>query len=124
MDRRRSIFLRQAKPCVTYSRSAERNKVYMETGGKAAYFCYIVQCLDKTYYTGWTTDPQRRTKQHNKGTGAKYTRTHRPVTLVYFEELPGRSEAMKREYAIKAMSRKRKEDLIQSHPISTGMEDA
>jgi putative endonuclease len=96
----------------------------METGGKAAYFCYIVQCQDKTYYTGWTTDPQRRTKQHNKGTGAKYTRTHRPVTLVYFEELPGRSEAMKREYAIKAMSRKRKVALIQSHPISTGMEDA
>jgi putative endonuclease len=96
----------------------------MGTGGKAAYFCYIVQCLDKTYYTGWTTDPQRRTCQHNKGCGAKYTRTHRPVTLVYLEEMPDRSEAMKREYAIKAMSRKRKEALIQSHPISTGTEDA
>jgi putative endonuclease len=112
------------KPCVTFLFSEKRNKDQMGTGGKAAYFCYIVKCLDKTYYTGWTTDPQRRTKQHNKGTGAKYTRTHRPVTLVYFEELPGRSEAMKREYAIKAMSRKRKEALIQSHPISPGFEDA
>ena len=44
-----------------------------------SYFCYIVQCADSSYYTGWTTDPIRRTKQHNNGTGAKYTRMHGPV---------------------------------------------
>jgi len=117
------MFRQPVKPFVNSLHSAERNKNNMETGGKTAYFCYIVQCVDKTYYTGWTTDPQRRTCQHNKGCGARYTRTHRPVTLVYLEELPGRSEAMKRELAIKAMSRQRKEALILSRPFTTGLED-
>ena len=48
-------------------------------------YCYIVECSDGTYYTGWTTDPERRIKQHNKGVGAKYTSTRRPVKLVYLE---------------------------------------
>jgi putative endonuclease len=82
-----------------------------------SYFCYIVQCADSSYYTGWTTDPIRRTKQHNHGIGAKYTRIHRPVTLVYIEELPGKIEAMKRERAIKNMPRPKKAALIQSNPI-------
>jgi putative endonuclease len=90
----------------------------MAARGETSYYCYIVQCADRTFYTGWTTDPQRRARQHNNGTGAKYTRTHRPVTLVYLEELPGRSEAMKREHAIKKMSRSRKEKLILAHPVT------
>ncbi|CAG1001353.1 partial hypothetical protein, partial [Anaerolineales bacterium] len=65
------------------------------------YYCYIVECADGTFYTGWTTDPERRVLQHNKGVGAKYTSTRRPVTLVYLEEHPSRISAMKRELAIK-----------------------
>lgn len=80
----------------------------------AAYFCYIVECADGTYYTGWTTDPERRTRQHNLGRGAKYTRQHRPVRLVYVEPLPDRSQAMRREHEIKALKRPQKQRLILS----------
>ncbi len=75
-------------------------------------FCYILECADGTFYTGWTTDPERRLKTHNAGRGAKYTRTRGPVRLVYVEEQPDRSTAMKRERAIKALSRARKKRLI------------
>jgi putative endonuclease len=75
-------------------------------------FCYILKCSDGTYYTGWTTDPTRRTMQHNAGCGAKYTRSHRPVRLVYVEELPDRGSAMRRELQIKRMKREGKEKLI------------
>jgi putative endonuclease len=76
------------------------------------FFCYIIECSDGTYYTGWTTDPPRREAQHNAGRGARYTRTRRPVKLVYVEELPDRAAAMKRENAIKKLKRARKERLI------------
>jgi len=77
-----------------------------------AFFCYILECADQTYYTGWSTDPQRRARQHDSGRGAHYTRTRRPVRLVYVEECPSRAAAMKRERAIKALSRHQKEKLI------------
>ena len=79
-----------------------------------AFYCYILECADRTFYTGWTTDPPRRERQHNAGRGAKYTRTRRPVKLVYVEELSSRAEAMKRELAIKAMGRERKMKLVRS----------
>ena len=75
-------------------------------------YCYILECADGTYYTGWTTDPDRRVKQHNKGTGAKYTSTRRPVKLVYVESQKNRTEAMKREFAIKKMMRVQKSKLV------------
>jgi len=75
-------------------------------------YCYIVECADGTYYTGWTTDPQRRVVTHNKGLGAKYTKMRRPVKLVYVEELPDRKSAMKRERAIKKMTREGKQKLF------------
>ena len=75
-------------------------------------YCYIVECIDGTYYTGWTTDPVRRVKTHNAGRGAKYTRMRRPVKLVYVEEQPDRTSAMKRERAIKALSREKKMKLF------------
>ena len=77
-----------------------------------AFYCYILECSDGTYYTGWSTDPQRRLRQHNHGTGARYTRSRRPVRLAYVEELPDKVSALKRERAIKALSRPRKEKLI------------
>jgi putative endonuclease len=75
-------------------------------------FCYILECSDGTFYTGWTTDPERRVQQHNKGTGARYTKTRRPVKLVYVEPQPDKVTAMKRERAIKALSRQQKMKLF------------
>ena len=76
------------------------------------FYCYIVECADGTFYTGWTTDPDRRERQHNAGRGAKYTRARRPVRLVYVETQPDRTAAMKRERAIKTLSREQKKKLI------------
>jgi putative endonuclease len=77
------------------------------------FFVYIVECVDKTYYTGYSNDVESRVGKHNSGKGgSKYTKTRRPVKLVYKEECGSKSEAMKREYAIKQLSRKKKEDLI------------
>ena len=80
-----------------------------------AFYCYILECGDGTYYTGWTTDPARREKQHNAGRAARYTRTRRPVRLVYVVEFSSRTEAMKRERVIKKMTRERKHKLIATH---------
>jgi len=76
-------------------------------------YCYILECADGTYYTGWTTDPERRVLQHNKGRGARYTRTRRPVKLVYVEPQRDRKLAMKRERAIKTLTRRQKLNLIE-----------
>ena len=73
----------------------------------------MVECVDGTFYTGWTTDPDRRVKVHNAGRGARYTRMRRPVKLVYVESQPDRNSAMKRERAIKLMTRQKKQELIQ-----------
>ena len=75
-------------------------------------YCYIVECADGTYYTGWAIDPEKRVAVHNRGRGARYTRMRLPVRLVYLEEQPDRTTAMKREIAIKRMARARKMKLI------------
>jgi putative endonuclease len=76
------------------------------------FYCYILECSDGTFYTGWTNDPERRVAQHNKGRGARYTKTRRPVKLVYLEEQPDKIAALKRERAIKALPRKKKMELF------------
>ena len=76
-------------------------------------YCYIVECADGTYYTGWAIDPEKRLQVHNKGRGAKYTKTRRPVKLVYVEEQPDRKTAMKREIAIKRLGRDGKKKLVE-----------
>jgi putative endonuclease len=75
-------------------------------------YCYIVECADGTFYTGWTTDTERRLKVHNAGRGARYTSMRLPVKLVYVEPQPDRTSAMKRENAIKRLPRKKKQALI------------
>lgn len=75
-------------------------------------YTYIVKCSDGTFYTGWTTNIERRLREHNSGKGAKYTKSRLPVELVYYEEFETRVDAMKREYAIKQLTRKKKEELI------------
>jgi len=77
-----------------------------------SFFCYLLECSDGSYYTGWSLDPEKRTVVHNAGRGARYTRMHMPVRLVYKEELPNRSSAQKREHAIKRMSHEQKQRMI------------
>jgi len=80
------------------------------------YYVYILECNDKTLYTGITKDLQRRLVEHNESSkGAKYTRVRRPVILRYSEECGDRSSATKREYAIKKLSRDQKLSLITPH---------
>jgi len=78
------------------------------------WWVYIVECADGTYYTGITTDIQRRLNEHNYSfKSAKYTRSRRPVSLVYSEEALNRSEASKQECKIKKLSRQKKIKLIE-----------
>ncbi|MEK6259175.1 MAG: GIY-YIG nuclease family protein [Planctomycetota bacterium] len=77
------------------------------------WFVYILRCANDTLYTGITNDVSRRVEQHNAGTASRYTRSRLPVELVYKESQATRSLALKRELAIKALSRQRKESLIQ-----------
>ena len=84
------------------------------------YFVYILCCADGTLYTGWTTDIAGRLTAHNRGIGAKYTRSRRPVELVYSETLPDKQSAMRREWAIKQMTRTEKMALIADGPEQEG----
>lgn len=73
---------------------------------------YMLRCGDGTLYTGIAVDVERRVQTHNAGKGAKYTRSRLPVKVVYREECQDRSEALRREYAIKQLPRREKERLI------------
>ena len=75
-------------------------------------YAYLLKCSDGSLYAGWTNDPERRLKAHNNGTASKYTRSRRPVEMVYLEEFETKSEAMKREAALKMMTREQKLELI------------
>lgn len=81
-------------------------------------YTYIVECADGTLYTGWTNHLEKRIKSHNEGNGAKYTRARLPVRLVYYETFATRQEAMKREYAIKKLTRKDKLKLIRTLQVT------
>lgn len=80
-------------------------------------YVYILECSDGTFYTGWTNNLERRIDMHSKGKGAKYTRGRCPVKLVHYEEFEEKSDALKREYAIKQLSREKKILLINSMQI-------
>ena len=75
-------------------------------------FVYIVRCADNTFYTGWTLNLEKRLIAHNAGRGGRYTRIRRPVDLVYWEPVSGRTEALRREIQIKRLSRAKKETLV------------
>ena len=75
-------------------------------------YAYIVECADGTLYSGWTNDLEKRVAAHNAGQGAKYTRSRRPVTLKYYEEFEDKNEALRREAALKKLSRAEKLKLI------------
>lgn len=77
-------------------------------------YTYIVKCRDGSFYTGWTNDLEKRIHAHNNGTGAKYTKSRRPVELVYYEIFATKQEAMSREFRLKKLSREQKVKLINS----------
>ena len=79
---------------------------------RVAWWVYMLRCRDGSLYTGVTTDVERRFAQHRAGTGAKYTRSHPPEAVVYREELPDKSAALRREVQIKKLTRPQKERLI------------
>ena len=78
----------------------------------AIWFLYILGCCDGSFYTGVTTDIDRRLREHQEGKASRYTRIRRPIVLVYQEECGTRSQSLARECAVKSLSRRRKEELI------------
>ncbi|WP_135667366.1 GIY-YIG nuclease family protein [Halorhabdus rudnickae] len=82
-----------------------------------AHYVYVLQCADDTLYTGYTTEPERRVREHNAGDGAKYTRGRTPVELVHLERFESRSAAQTREYEIKQLTRAQKESLIDGSAV-------
>jgi putative endonuclease len=76
------------------------------------HYVYVLECADGSYYTGYTTDVERRVAEHDAGEGAKYTRGRTPVELVHVEEYETRSAAMSREHEIKSLSRRGKERVV------------
>ncbi len=83
-------------------------------------YTYILQCSDDTYYTGWTTDLEKRLNTHNQKKGAKYTKARLPVRLVYWEWFKTQSHAQGREWEIKQLSRKKKENLVNENIKNEG----
>lgn len=94
-------------------------------------YVYMLRCADDTLYCGWTTDLDNRLAAHNSGHGAKYTRSRRPVELIYSEEYEDRHDALSREWHIKRMSREEKLRLVRryekeiyaDHDSITGVDD-
>lgn len=99
-----------------YRRMLRRMKAKEESAPNAAieavWFLYILGCCDGSFYTGVTTDIDRRLREHQEGKASRYTRTRRPVVLVYQEKCGTRSQSLARECAVKSLSRQRKEELI------------
>jgi len=92
-------------------KAQEEQPVPKETAG-AVWFLYILKCCDGSFYTGVTTDIDRRLREHQEGTASRYTRIRRPVVLIYREECGSRSRSLSRECVVKSLSRRRKEELI------------
>jgi len=79
---------------------------------KDPWYLYILKCIDGSFYTGVTKDLDRRIKMHNNGTASRYTRSRRPVHLIYQEQCIGRAMALTRECAVKSLPKKKKMDLV------------
>jgi putative endonuclease len=77
-----------------------------------AAFVYLIRCSDGSLYCGWSTDPDRRLREHQRGVASRYTRTRRPVELVWTREFPTRSDAMREEVRIKRLPAHQKRALL------------
>ena len=89
---------------------------HLTSASRIMYYFYIVRCSDNTLYCGQTNNLEKRIKEHNSSSlrSAKYTRSRKPVKLVYFEKYPTIQLAMKREYEVKKLTKAKKEELIKS----------
>ena len=94
------------------SKNCDAGHSFQQIGASKVNYAYILKCADGTLYTGWTNDLGKRLKAHNGGTGGRYTRTRRPVELIYSEGFDTKREAQSREFAIKRLSRQEKQTLI------------
>lgn len=109
------------QPRLRHTSAHPNNEAWSRMPFAAAWNVYIVRCNDGSLYCGIATDVARRLHEHNSGAqGAKYTRTRRPVELVYVEPAVSRGEALKREYAIKCLSVAAKHALITSQTADPG----
>lgn len=88
---------------------------------ESRYYMYVLLCADGTFYGGFTNDVAKRIAKHNAGKGAKYTKTRRPVKLLYSEEFKTKSAALKAEYAFKHQPRKKKEQFLLDHGVSRAL---
>ncbi|MEG0449563.1 MAG: GIY-YIG nuclease family protein [Lysinibacillus sp.] len=79
---------------------------------KSSHFFYVLECVDESYYAGYTNDLEKRVATHNAGKGAKYTRARGPVTCIYFETYETKQEAMRAEYRFKQLNRMQKTKYI------------
>ncbi len=93
--------------------------MYQSLRPESVHYVYVVECVDGSYYTGYTTDVERRVAEHNAGTGAKYTRGRAPVEVRHVESYDSKSTAMSREYEIKQFSRARKERLVSGDVVAS-----
>lgn len=91
---------------------------YMEN----RYFMYVLKCGDNSLYGGYTTDLKHRLEQHQSGRGAKYTKNHLPVEMIYHEEFDNKHDALSAEYHFKHQSRKKKIDYLKSHGVDVNRE--
>jgi putative endonuclease len=91
---------------------AQQEQDKPDVAAGAVWSLYVLECCDGSFYTGVTTDIDRRIREHQEGKASRYTRTRRPVVLAYREECGSRSLALARECAVKSLSRQRKEELI------------
>ena len=80
-------------------------------------YTYLLECSDGTLHCGWTNDLEKRVKAHNSGRGAKYTKSRRPVRLVWYETFETKEEAMSREGKVKQLSRNQKDELVAHGPV-------
>ena len=88
---------------------------------KIMFYVYILRCADDSLYCGYTTDVEKRFEKHKSGKGAKYTRSHLPLEIVYIEEFENKSDALKREHEIKSMTRLQKEKLVSLYHSEAGV---
>lgn len=115
------FYLWENVPARRVKKKPERKCSMAKTAKPGENVAYILLCRDSTLYCGWTNDLDKRVKAHNEGKGAKYTKGRRPVKLVYWEVFSSKQEAMRREAAIKRLSRMEKTLLIRQ--FSGGAEE-
>ena len=108
---KRMLKVMQEKEIILKQKKAKRGK---QTKAEKSWLLYMLRCSDGTFYTGITNDLTRRLKMHSSGRASHYTRTRRPIELLYQEPCGTRTSAMVRECAVKALPRKSKEALVGS----------